>query len=312
MADGAVIRVAVAPDLEQARRAGRNRKITRALLAITVSMPLLVSAIALLMYPGNERANQLALALQASGVTVTADAAEARVVGKHEPEARATFNVDGTPVTAPLVAAGPSLAGSAREWAPLPADSGYAPPLVVRYLPSDPQEAMAEKDVVFWARPGAANTGLLIAGLGLVPAGLALLGWFLGGRPAWWRYGDKYSPTCWYCAHFRDQHTGSAPCGTRGRWSRRRCVCPAWTTQRQHFIVTDDALFLWHGLRPVSIPRGDVVAVRGDSARLEWSSALVIETTTRKLTLSDIRGWPLAAIPTLQNWAGVGEHGTAQ
>lgn len=305
-----MIRVPAAdlPALPRTRRAGRNRRIGRAVLAIAVSGPLMVSVVALVMHPERSDAHRLAVALEADGATVTADAAEARVAGKHDPEARAVLVVDGARVTAPLAAAVPSLPGSAREWEPLRADSGYTLPLVVRYLPSDPQEAMAEQDLAFWARPDAADSGLVVAGLGLVPAAVALLGWFLGGRPAWWRYGDPYSPTCWYCAHLGDQHTGTdtAPCRAVGRWSRRPCACPAWTTRRQHLLVTDDALVLWDGTRPVAIARENVVAVRGDSSRTGWSSALVIETTTRTLTLACVRGWSLTAVPVLRSWAGAG------
>ena len=59
---------------------------------------------------------------------------------------------------------------------------------------------------------------------------------------------------------------------------------------------------------PLRVERADVVAVRGSIPfHPSWSDKVVVETTTRTVTLPRFSASPTTLISRLQEWAGVGE-----
>lgn len=77
-------------------------------------------------------------------------------------------------------------------------------------------------------------------------------------------------------------------------------------------VVTPEALHLRRRVRPLVIPRADVVAVRGDvDGRPSWSTRVVVETADRTVPLPELDRSPAVLVPRLQEWAGVDEHARA-
>lgn len=349
-----LIRVADPSGVPEARRASRGRRVRRWTALTVVALSLIVTFIAASSYRSAVRAHELALRLEDDGATATARTVEARTAGRYSDEVRATFDAEGRTVTALLVEAEPWGHDYAGDWKPLPAHDADEWPLEVRYLPGEPTEAMIAADVEDWTEPASVRDVVWIGLLGLVPAVLALVGWFVAGRPAWKRYFTKDGGTCWYCAHPKSAHWKSAhprsadgprdtgdggpragasltrdvptgrpaddrvapipePVGPsctppRSRLSSadrppRGCSCPGWVDRRQHVVLGDDALHLWRGPRLVTIPRDTITAIRGDSTNLAWSSALVLETGDRTLSLPVHAGWEVADVPALREWA---------
>lgn len=336
-----LIRTADPSGVPRARRAGRSRRIRRWTALTIVTVSLIVSVVAALSYRSSVRAHELALRLEGDGATATARTVEARTAGRYIEEVRATFDAGGRTVTALLVEAVPWGHDYAGDWKPLPARGADEWPLEVRYLPDEPTEAMVAADVASWTDPRSVSDVVWVSLLGLVPAALALLGWFVAGRPPWQRYFTKDGGTCWYCAHPKSAHAlgdtdddagppddarpegagdgrahrtnasaGALCTPPRPRFARAdrpapACPCPGWVDQRQHVVVGDDALHLWRGPRFVTIARETITAIRGDSTNLAWSSLVVVEARDRTLSLPVHAGWDVADVPALREWAGL-------
>lgn len=322
----------------RARREGRWRSVRRAAVAAVLFVGLTTTFTSVSLHPRDERVHALALALQEGGVTTAAQSVEVRIRGRNPVQVRATFEAGGETVTAWLAEADPNLSDYPRDWVPLRERSAYELPLAVRYLPSDPTQAMAAVDVAEWTDAGVVSEGVRQAWLGLVPAGVAVLLWLVAGRPPWWRYATRIGDVCWCCAHRKDEHVlpgpgqddaerrqddaephaAEHPAGTSTagphclpQGSRltpaRPCPCPGWVAMAQHVVVTDSALLVWRRGRLRTIPRDAITGIRGDSANLSWSSNILVEAGSRTVSLPVVGGWDVADVPTLRAWAGLDE-----
>lgn len=313
-----LIRAADPTSVVRARREGRRRTAGRAAVAIVVFAGLTTTFTSVSLHPRDERVHALALALEESGATTTADTVEVRIRGRNPVQVRATFAVDGETVTARLAEADPNLSDYPRDWVPLRERSAYELPLAVRYLPSDPSQAMAAVDVATWTDPDVVSEGVRLAWLGLVPAGVVVLLWLAAGRPPWWRYGTRISEVCWYCAHRKDEHVPAEPAADGDGGTDRHCLphgsrltparpcsCPGWVPRSQHMVLTDDALLVWRRGRLRTIPRDAITDIRGDSATLSWSSTILVEARPRTVSLPVQAAWDVADVPTVRAWAGL-------
>ncbi|WP_258724864.1 hypothetical protein [Cellulomonas sp. NS3] len=73
-------------------------------------------------------------------------------------------------------------------------------------------------------------------------------------------------------------------------------------------VLTEDALVLRRRLRPLTVARASVRAVRGDvRGRPTWSHAVVLQLEDRTLRLPALEPGAGVLVPRLQSWAGVGE-----
>lgn len=78
---------------------------------------------------------------------------------------------------------------------------------------------------------------------------------------------------------------------------------------RIELVLRGDALQLRRRLRPLTVSRADVVAVRGDVlGRPSWSQCVIIETRSGDVRLPALNPSPSVLIPRLQRWVEVGER----
>lgn len=111
----------------------------------------------------------------------------------------------------------------------------------------------------------------------------------------------------WLWPAVRDGDVGRGVVG--GLWV---VLAVAWLVlgsgPRARLVLDDDVLRLVRPLRPWSVRRADVVAVRGDvPGRPTWSGSLVLETRDGSHRVSGLEPGPAVLVPRLQEWAGVGE-----
>ena len=86
----------------------------------------------------------------------------------------------------------------------------------------------------------------------------------------------------------------------------------AVSSPRVALVLGDQTLELRRRFRPLSLPRVDIVAVRGNVARRpSWSGQVLMQTRDRTVRLPPLDRKPSELILLLQEWAEVGETPSA-
>ncbi|QTE31102.1 hypothetical protein [Pengzhenrongella sicca] len=91
-------------------------------------------------------------------------------------------------------------------------------------------------------------------------------------------------------------------------------VAAVFGFQRVELVLTDDAVLLRRRWHPITVARADIRAVRGDiPGRPSWSASLIVQLDAGQIvTLPTFGQTGATLVPTLQEWAGVGETPTVR